>query len=168
MRFQCDRYCPTVLIKCCYQFKCPYMVLLRKWSRIIRRNVKSVDRLLSCHWCSSKSGPLRIFFFLNYQLFDILRDSLRTPSGNLYIMGLLLYIHSRHLANYLRAKVCLSTRDTTKVAIPFFQGTCNADWLVEERDTCTNTETVYKARGICLGVRVGTIHKNLIHRWDLC
>lgn len=107
------------------------------------------------------------FFFLNYQLFDILRDSLRTPSGNLYIVGLLLYIHSRHLANYLRAKVCLSTRNTTKVAIPFFQGTCNADWLVEERDTCTNTETVYKARGICLGVRVGTIHKNLIHRWYL-
>lgn len=57
--------------------------------------------------------------FLNYQFWYFKTNILHTPSGNLYLAGALLYICSRHLANYWGAKVCLGMKNT-KGAFPFF------------------------------------------------
>lgn len=98
-----------------------------KQSRIIRRNLKSaVDRMLYCQGCSWKTATALVwvienffFFFFNSQLRHFKTITICILPGNLYTMEELLYICSRHLANYWGAKVCLGTKNT-KVAVPFF------------------------------------------------
>lgn len=77
-------------------------------------------------------------FFLNYQLWYFKTNTLHImTSVNLYTVEVLLYICSRHLANYWGVKVCLGIK-YTKVAIPFFLPR-NMQWRTatgEERYTC--------------------------------